>query len=923
MKRKLMVIAAILVCVMTMAVVFSSAAASADPADSYVVQTAANEDSSISMWFEHSFKKVMTSDTTPSGMDTYSIYMAKNEIESAQVILLPSEAKYGITASVTPFTDGKGNTIEAEVYYQAYVTLSDLATTVHLGATAENTFIRNGEQPELCYPVDAASYKSPTTNKTVKGYFSLNAGKTQALYIRAKSTSDTPSGWYSAQFNVTNEAGEILKTATVYAYVWDFEISEKTELQTAFYMENTEAKYASGTYKEYYDYLLENRLMAMDIPGNFTSENEYLTNDRVSAIRVSPGVTGTGVNAYLNPEAMFATYGDIYEDISGMKEWEDIKDKFYFYLVDEAMSQEHQDDEGKGGATVNDVKSRWEKLSKYWPNAGVALPYHENHPYPYYTFGTQTIASLSTDQYKDGLQEMIDTATTTIWCPQIYAFTNQATLTANGYDGSFTNVGVRSLSGTISGNKRANEGYFNWEALYGEFADRVISNNIVRNEDENNNDRLWTYSAGWNKSYTYCNHLIESSGIQTKLLFWQLYQNDITGYLYYGTNNWTEYDDQNGKFIDKTTTGSIPVALKTNKHVYGATPGEPAHAIYGNGVLFYATSMARINTSYNVAGSIRVEMLRDGVEEYQMLTMLEDLKGSEAADAVVNTVSSDISCYLSLAGFNKSAEYANMNDYDVLAAVRKSLGNQIEAAMDDVCNHTYDDGKITREPTCLVMGEKVYSCTKCDAKVVENVPTLHAQGDCFKLTGGTSATCTEDGREIYTCDICGYSKYIDVKANHSNPEKLNYKSVSELVHEITCKVCGLTVDTVGHDLTIAYTNTCTEAGTINDVCRYCDYYVEGEAIEAKGHFYRDGVCVTCGENDPDAPVEPEEPEYVTGDLSGEGAVNISDLFALKGYLAGTTELDETAILAADCNGDGKVNISDFFSLKKYLASGEF
>ena len=30
-----------------------------DPADSYVKQTAANEDSSISLWFEHSFKKVL------------------------------------------------------------------------------------------------------------------------------------------------------------------------------------------------------------------------------------------------------------------------------------------------------------------------------------------------------------------------------------------------------------------------------------------------------------------------------------------------------------------------------------------------------------------------------------------------------------------------------------------------------------------------------------------------------------------------------------------------------------------------------------------------------------------------------------------------------------------------------------------------
>ena len=181
------------------------------------------------------------------------------------------------------------------------------------------------------------------------GRIQLNAGKSQAFYIRLKTTEETPSGWYSSQLKVYNSAGQVVKTATVYAYVWDFTIDEATALKTSFYMNNRMDTY--GSYKEYYDYLLENRLMAMDIPGNFNSENEYLTNDRVSAIRVSPGVTGTGVNAYLNPEAMFATYGDIYEDVSGMKEWEDIKDKFYFYLVDEAMSDEHQTAIQKPGAS--------------------------------------------------------------------------------------------------------------------------------------------------------------------------------------------------------------------------------------------------------------------------------------------------------------------------------------------------------------------------------------------------------------------------------------------------------------------------------------------------------------------------------------------------------------------------------------------
>ena len=57
--------------------VFSTGADS-DPQDSYVKQNAQYEDSDIDLWFEHSFKKIYTSDTVSSGMDTYSVYMAKN-----------------------------------------------------------------------------------------------------------------------------------------------------------------------------------------------------------------------------------------------------------------------------------------------------------------------------------------------------------------------------------------------------------------------------------------------------------------------------------------------------------------------------------------------------------------------------------------------------------------------------------------------------------------------------------------------------------------------------------------------------------------------------------------------------------------------------------------------------------------------------
>ena len=58
----------------------------------------------------------------------------------------------------------------------------------------------------------------------------------------------------------------------------------------------------------------------------------------------------------------------------------------------------------------------------------------------------------------------------------------------------------------------------------------------------------------------------------------------------------------------------------------------------------------------------------------------------------------------------------------------------------------------------------------------------------------------------------------------------------------------------------------------------------------------------------------EETAAVTGDVNGDGKMNISDIFTLKTVLAGMSEESE----AADVNGDGKTNLSDILLLKSLL-----
>ena len=272
--KKILLSSLLVIIIATVAIFAPGAlAAQSDPADSYVVQKAPYEDSSVKLWFEHSFKKVLTKDKTASGMNTYSAYMAKNEVENIQFVLYSDSTKSNMGATVTNFTDSKGNTIPAELYYEMYVTVSGIRDEFVLGATSSTTPIREGETPDPVYPL-----------AKIGGKFQLNGGKSQAFFIKLRTAEDTPSGWYSAQLNITNSSGQVVKTATVFAYVWNFALSEETEFQTAMYLTN-DTRYG-GTYKAFYDYLLDNRLVAMDPPGELNSENEYLTNPRVNAVRV-------------------------------------------------------------------------------------------------------------------------------------------------------------------------------------------------------------------------------------------------------------------------------------------------------------------------------------------------------------------------------------------------------------------------------------------------------------------------------------------------------------------------------------------------------------------------------------------------------------------------------------------------------------
>ena len=163
---------------------------------------------------------------------------------------------------------------------------------------------------------------------------------------------------------------------------------------------------------------------------------------------------------------------------------------------------------------------------------------------------------------------------------------------------------------------------------------------------------------------------------------------------------------------------------------------------------------------------------------------------------------------------------------------KKILSGQAIAKTED---HSWNQGKITKEPTCKEEGEKTFTCSICGNTKTEKVSTTDHQhmeirnqknptckeagysGDTYcadcgvKISSGktiaktknhnwdggvitTEPTCTERGEKTFTCTICGNTD--TKKVNATGHSYGAYKVVKEPTNKRkglkskTCSVCG-------------------------------------------------------------------------------------------------------------------------------------
>ena len=200
---------------------------------------------------------------------------------------------------------------------------------------------------------------------------------------------------------------------------------------------------------------------------------------------------------------------------------------------------------------------------------------------------------------------------TQIWCTKVFAFTPREKAIISG---------AQYLTTQIQDQK------------YGTFADRMKA-------EVAGGDELWLYFC-WEPNQPYANWLATGDGTEPVVSIWQCKMTESTGVLYWGSTYWSAdpYNDLASTVIT---------------------------SVYGDGVLLY--SGAEVG-KYEAVSSFRLENIRLGIQDYQMLYMLEQASGEQAADEMVAMVSKDVITYT--------------NDDDYLHAVRIMLAERVAAALD-------------------------------------------------------------------------------------------------------------------------------------------------------------------------------------------------------------------------------------------------
>lgn len=131
------------------------------------------------------------------------------------------------------------------------------------------------------------------------------------------------------------------------------------------------------------------------------------------------------------------------------------------------------------------------------------------------------------------------------------------------------------------------------------------------------------------------------------------------------------------------------------------------------------------------------------------------------------------------------------------------------------CDHKYSSS-VSREASCVLDGERVYTCSECGSSYTEKIA---AKGHDLAEYSEKAPGCVTMGWDAYViCKACAYNTYVPKSA-------------------------------VGHSYELETVEpTCTEQGYDKYVCGCGETYY-ANMTDALEHSFEGGVCGACGANE--------------------------------------------------------------------------
>ncbi len=457
---------------------------------------------------------------------------------------------------------------------------------------------------------------NPTTKATVVSVadalvptltgLNIAAGKFMPFCLKATTDKDTAPGLYESEITVLSGKDEI-KRAYAYLYVWDF-ILPPTKCASSMGLSRLNVV---TTYK----FNGEGQEVKDAISEVFAKYYNELLENRLCSVILPYDVDDERAQAYINDPRVTAFlvggvgYGGDYErsDDQVRAAYETLKDnpdamkKGYFYLNDEPGPDGTSPEKGTLYQQFKSIETNYKHAHDIFPGAQVMIPNHFNQPF-------DTAASVKNTEYTAGGHDgdIIEVVikNSDIFCPHTWLFTDPYStnpLAQCHYD--YFKVNTVERFGTLRSRYDAD---------------------IAEHPEKS----LWWYTSD-NPRDGYCNIYASKPGYENRELFWQQYLYDTDGFLYWAVSDWSLVQRKNSAIVDE----------------------------FG-GLLIYPGTLW--NLGETPIESIRLDIVRDGIEDFDYLKLIEEKYGKDTADEFVKKITTDL------------LEYNTDGDY--LISVRKEMG---------------------------------------------------------------------------------------------------------------------------------------------------------------------------------------------------------------------------------------------------------